>query len=166
MGHHHEQYSARKHPEFVVLEIGEDVGALIIHADPELHGTEIEISPAHDDRRRSHKEVLERLTFDIDRVMAGEVWRVVSWLAIPPSLSPPPETPATFVTLPGAFWATVTVTGTVCRPARPQPAYRAARVGEPPGSTHRAAVGWGTVTPPTAPGTPLRGAGAVEADNG
>jgi len=64
MGHHHEQYSARKHPEFVVLELGEDVGALIIHADPELHGTEIEISPAHDDGRRSHKEVLERLTAD------------------------------------------------------------------------------------------------------
>ena len=55
-----EHYSARKHPEFVVLEIGEDVGALIVHADPELHGTEIEISPARDDRLRSHKEVLER----------------------------------------------------------------------------------------------------------
>ena len=56
----HEQYSSRRHPEFVVLEIGEDVGALIIHADPETHGLEIEISPADDDERRSHKEVLER----------------------------------------------------------------------------------------------------------
>jgi hypothetical protein len=56
----HELYSARKHPEFVVLEIGEDLGALIIHADRELHGVEIEISPAEDDGHRSHKEVLER----------------------------------------------------------------------------------------------------------
>jgi hypothetical protein len=56
----HELYSARRHPEFVVLEIGEDVGALIVHAGPELHGLEIEISPAEDDGRRSHKEVLER----------------------------------------------------------------------------------------------------------
>lgn len=56
----HELYSARRHPEFVVLEIGEDVGALIVHAGPELHGLEIEISPAEEDGRRSHKEVLER----------------------------------------------------------------------------------------------------------
>ena len=44
MGHHH--YSARRHPEFVVLEIGDGIGALIIHADAEMHGAEIEISPA------------------------------------------------------------------------------------------------------------------------
>ena len=56
----HEHYSARRHPEFVVLEIGDDVGALIVHADREMHGVEIEISPAEHDERRSHKEVLER----------------------------------------------------------------------------------------------------------
>jgi hypothetical protein len=55
-----ESYSARKHPEFVVLEIGDDVGALILRTDPEMHGKEIEISPAEDDGLRSHKEVLER----------------------------------------------------------------------------------------------------------
>jgi hypothetical protein len=60
----HEQYSARKHPEFVVLDIGGGVGALVIHTDPELHGTEVEISPARDDSRRGHKEVLERRTAD------------------------------------------------------------------------------------------------------
>ncbi len=58
--HSHENYSARKHPEFVVLDIGDDVGALIIHTDPEMHGEEVEISPADDDARRSHKDVLER----------------------------------------------------------------------------------------------------------
>jgi hypothetical protein len=62
MAHHH--YSARPHPEFVVLEIGDGVGALIIHAPPAMHGIEIEISPAEQDSRRSHKEVLERRTTD------------------------------------------------------------------------------------------------------
>jgi hypothetical protein len=55
-----ESYSARKHPEFVVLEIGGDVGALILRTDPDMHCTEIEISPADEDDLRSHKEVLER----------------------------------------------------------------------------------------------------------
>ena len=55
-----ENHSARPHPEFVVLDIGEDVGALIVHTDSEMHGTEVEISPAGDDVRRSHKDVLER----------------------------------------------------------------------------------------------------------
>jgi hypothetical protein len=63
-GHPHtgagEDYSARKHPEFVVLDIGENLGALIVDTDAELHGVEIEISPEHDHRRRSHKQVLER----------------------------------------------------------------------------------------------------------
>jgi hypothetical protein len=58
--HEHQDYAARSHPEFVVLDVGDDVGALIVHADPELHGVEVEISPASDDALRSHKEVLER----------------------------------------------------------------------------------------------------------
>ena len=56
----HPTESARKHPEFVVLDIGHDVGALIVHADRDIHGVEVEISPAGDDAQRSHKEVLER----------------------------------------------------------------------------------------------------------
>jgi hypothetical protein len=58
MGHEH--YAARPHPEFVVLEIGPDLGALIVHTDATMHGVEIEISPSGDDARRSHKQVLER----------------------------------------------------------------------------------------------------------
>jgi hypothetical protein len=60
--HNHppENYATRKHPEFVVLDIGDDVGALIVHTDREMHRVEVEISPAHDDQCRSHKEVLER----------------------------------------------------------------------------------------------------------
>jgi hypothetical protein len=79
MGHHHEPYSARSHPEFVVLDLGGDLGALVIHADPDLHGVEIEISPADDDAHRSHKEVLERSTVEgpaftavFDRIPVGE----------------------------------------------------------------------------------------------
>lgn len=56
----HEHYAARPHPEFVVLEIGPGVGALIVHTDAAMHGVEIEISPTGDDSRRSHKQVLER----------------------------------------------------------------------------------------------------------
>ncbi len=56
----HENYAARPHPEYVVLDIGECFGALIVYTDPALHGTEVEISPAGDDADRSHKDVLER----------------------------------------------------------------------------------------------------------
>jgi hypothetical protein len=56
----HENYSARAHPEYVVLEIGGDLGALIVYTDPHMHGREIEISPAGEDSSRSHKDVLER----------------------------------------------------------------------------------------------------------
>jgi hypothetical protein len=74
----HEIYSARKHPEFVVLELDQRVGALILHTGPEMHGIEVEISPEGDEARRSHKEVLERsingrpaFTAVFDRLEAG-----------------------------------------------------------------------------------------------
>ncbi len=56
----HENYAARPHPEYVVLDIGEQLGALIVYTDAALHGTEVEISPEGDDSDRSHKDVLER----------------------------------------------------------------------------------------------------------
>jgi len=55
-----ENHSARPHPEFVVLDIGERVGALIIDTGPALHGVEVEISRTGADDDRTHKDVLER----------------------------------------------------------------------------------------------------------
>jgi len=45
----------------VVLDLGDGVGALIVHTGPELLGEEIDISPGHDDGQRQHKQVLRRL---------------------------------------------------------------------------------------------------------
>jgi hypothetical protein len=71
-------YASRKHPEFVVLDIGEDRGALIVHAGAQMHGVEIEISHEGEDDSRSHKQVLERdaggapaYTAVFDRLAAG-----------------------------------------------------------------------------------------------
>jgi hypothetical protein len=63
-GHMHiateENPTARPHTEHVVLDIGEDIGALIVHTDASMLGTEIEISPTGQDARRTHKDVLQR----------------------------------------------------------------------------------------------------------
>jgi hypothetical protein len=76
MGHEH--YAARSHPEFVALEIGDGLGALIVHTDAAMHGTEVEISASEHDSERSHKQVLERFssgqpayTLVFDRLAAG-----------------------------------------------------------------------------------------------
>ena len=76
--HLHEHYADRPHPEHVVLEIGGDLGAVIVYTAPELHGKEIEISRRGEDALRSHKEVLERrqgtvpaFTAVFDRVTEG-----------------------------------------------------------------------------------------------
>src|ERR1700684_3160919 len=55
-----ENYAARRHPEAVVLDIGGDPGALILHTDAEMVGVEVEISATGQDDRRTHKDVLER----------------------------------------------------------------------------------------------------------
>ena len=43
-----------------MLDLGPDVGALVLHAGSDLHGVEIEISPSGRDDMRSHKQVHER----------------------------------------------------------------------------------------------------------
>jgi hypothetical protein len=49
----------RVHPEAVVLDIGQDIGALIIYTEAALRGREIEVSP-RGSAARVHVEVLER----------------------------------------------------------------------------------------------------------
>jgi len=57
----HHTAAHRPHEEAVVLDIGEEIGALVVYTDPALLHTEIEISPAGEDATRSHKDVLERV---------------------------------------------------------------------------------------------------------
>jgi hypothetical protein len=59
--HDHHIEAHRPHDEPVVLEIGGELGALIVYTDPSLLHQEIEISPTGEDERRSHKDVLERV---------------------------------------------------------------------------------------------------------
>lgn len=60
--HHEPSYWTRRHIESVVLDIGEDVGALVLYTPAEWHGHEIEVSPldAEAGVKRVHSAVLER----------------------------------------------------------------------------------------------------------
>lgn len=51
---------ARPHPEPVVLDIGGDVGALIVYAEAGLYDQPIEVSPEGADEQKFHQHVLER----------------------------------------------------------------------------------------------------------
>jgi hypothetical protein len=55
-----EQKNDRIHPESVVLDIGQDIGALIVYTNAQLRGREIEVSPVGSAATRVHVEVLER----------------------------------------------------------------------------------------------------------
>jgi len=55
-----ERHDFRVHSEAVVLDIGQDIGALIIYTTPELCGREIEVSLRQQDAKRVHVDVLER----------------------------------------------------------------------------------------------------------
>ena len=64
---HHEHHDLSVHTAPAVLDIGEDIGALVIYTGPELHGHEIEVSPrgnppkrGHGEAQRTHTAVLER----------------------------------------------------------------------------------------------------------
>ena len=55
-----ETYVERVHTEHAVLDIGQDIGALVIYTREELLGKEIEVSPKGNDTNRVHTRVLER----------------------------------------------------------------------------------------------------------
>ncbi len=57
---HHEHHDLSVHTAPAVLNIGEDIGALVIYTGPELHGHEIEVSPKGNGAARTHTAVLER----------------------------------------------------------------------------------------------------------
>jgi hypothetical protein len=57
--HHHHHTGVRT--ESVVLDIGDDAGALVFYTDPALSGAEIEIAPLQDPAHKTHIEVLERV---------------------------------------------------------------------------------------------------------
>jgi hypothetical protein len=50
----------RVHTENIVLDIGGDIGALMVYADAHLRGKEIEISPKSHPTHRTHTAILER----------------------------------------------------------------------------------------------------------
>jgi len=72
-------HSTDVRPEHVMLDLGPGVGALVLRTGPDLHGAEIELSPAGRDGDRSHKQVHERPVAGrplygavFDRLPAGE----------------------------------------------------------------------------------------------
>jgi hypothetical protein len=52
-----ESYVDRVHTESAVLDIGGDIGALVLYTPEEFRGKEIEVSPTGDDGRRTHTAV-------------------------------------------------------------------------------------------------------------
>lgn len=72
-GHHHHDHGAHASGHVsahnpgagqgpVVLDLGDHVGALVLHTSEELVGREIDISPTTDPSARRHVEVLPRRT--------------------------------------------------------------------------------------------------------
>jgi hypothetical protein len=59
---HEHTHSDYVHTEHAVLDIGEEIGALIIYTPKELLGREIEVSPPGVNSTRTHTAVLERKT--------------------------------------------------------------------------------------------------------
>ena len=55
-----ETYVERVHTENAVLDIGEDIGALVIYTGQQMLGKEIEVSPKGNQTQKIHTAVLER----------------------------------------------------------------------------------------------------------
>ena len=59
-----EWHTDQVHTEHAVLDIGGDVGALIIYCRPELRGRQIDVSLREHQGQRTHTDVLERRVND------------------------------------------------------------------------------------------------------
>jgi hypothetical protein len=57
----HEHHEDRLHPESVVLDIGGDIGAVVLYTDADLRGREFEIGLKSTPDQHTHVEVLERI---------------------------------------------------------------------------------------------------------
>ena len=66
-----EQYIERVHTEHAVLDIGQDIGALVVYTKKELLGQEIEVSIKGDDTKRIHTAIHERRVHNGRSVYAG-----------------------------------------------------------------------------------------------
>ncbi len=55
-----ERYVERVHSENIVLNIGRNIGALVIYTREELRGRQIDVSPKGNSARKIHTDVLER----------------------------------------------------------------------------------------------------------
>ena len=84
VGTHHHHTLAPSGQGTVVLNIGADIGALIVHTSGRLHGHEIEVSPVEDPATRTHAAVRARYVRDgvrfsmvIDSLSEGRyvLWR-------------------------------------------------------------------------------------------
>jgi hypothetical protein len=60
LGHHHEHPLPASGHGTVVLDIGDDVGALVVHAAGDLDGVEIELARRDESQAFVHTEVRER----------------------------------------------------------------------------------------------------------
>ena len=57
----HEHHEDRVHPESVVLDIGGDIGAVVLYTDADLRGREFEIGLKSTPDQHTHVAVLERI---------------------------------------------------------------------------------------------------------
>lgn len=93
-----ETYVERVHTENAVLDIGEDIGALVIYTRQELLGEEIEVSPKDNDAQKTHTTVLERK-------VNGRTMYAALFLALPEGDYNTCSTPSSAITIIGGHVA-------------------------------------------------------------
>src|SRR5260370_39732176 len=89
-----ELYVERVHTENAVLDIGEDIGALVIYTSQEMLGKEIEVCPKVNDAQKIHTAVLERK-------VNGRTMFAALFLALPQGYYVTLSTPSSEITIVG-----------------------------------------------------------------